>query len=79
MVLFDGVTLFCGTAEGSILMVETKVEERSALLEGKKEVMLSFMDEKGDGEGVLLVGGAGPETSLEGGEEAVLVPSIVLG
>ena len=77
-VLFDGITVFCLIAGMEGVVGGTKLEDRSALFKGKKEVSLSN-EEKGGGEGVLLEGGAGPETSQEGGEEADLVPKIVPG
>ena len=78
MVLFGGITVFCSIADTEGVVGGTKLEGRSALFKGKKEVLLS-KEEKGGGEGVLLEGGAGPETSQEGGEEADLVPKIMLG
>ena len=85
-VLFDGGTLFCC---GVLLLIEatggvarrggTKVEDGSVLLGNEKEGILLGIEEKGVGEGVLLLGGAGPDMSQEGGEEAVLVLRIVPG
>ena len=77
-VLFDGITIFCLIADLEGVIGGTKLEDRSVLFKDKKEVSLS-KEEKGVGEGVSLEGGAGPETSQEGGEEADLVPKIVPG
>ena len=77
-VLFVGVMVLCSIAGMEGATVGIKLEDRSALFKGKKEVLLSN-EEKGGGEGVSLEGGAGPETSQEGGEEADLVPKIVPG
>lgn len=78
-VLFVGVMVLCSIAGMEGAIVGIKLEDRSALFWGKKEASLLSKEEKEDGEGVSLLGGAGPETSQEGGDVAALVPKIVPG